>query len=157
MKFSSTELKQFKIIEKDEEYNPEKIIGDSLDHAVFLGKIKVSAQAKLIDNNVFVKGEISSRIKFRCVRCLNEFEKGHSTKFQQFYSLEEEIIDLSNEIRESILIDLPLHPVCQINCKGVVPELASQNNPSTFYSEELKSDPRWDQLKKINLKGNKSN
>jgi uncharacterized protein len=150
MKFSVTELKQFKVVEKTEEYDPQRLIWDPPEFAIFLGRIGVQAEAKLISEDVMVEGEITSKIKLKCVRCLNEFEKSHDAKFQQIYSIEGEIIDISTEIRESLLIDLPMHPVCQPSCPGVVPNRTSQDNPSVFYSDELKSDPRWDKLKKIN-------
>ncbi len=150
MNFSVTELKQFKVNQKEEEGSPESLIWDYPDFAKFVGKVKLSAEARLISENVLVTGQVSANLRFNCVKCLNEFEYYHQARFQQIYSFEGEIIDISNEVRESFLIDLPMHPVCNPNCKGVLPNQANQHNPSVLYSDELKSDPRWDALKKIN-------
>ncbi len=150
MKFSATEIKQFKTVEKEGDFESSALIWEAPDYVRFKGPVHVKAEAKLVDTDTLINGRVSAPIQMTCVRCLNDFETTHQADFQQIYSFQGEIIDISSEIRESFLIDLPLHPICNPNCQGVLPGKANQDKPSVLYSDELKSDPRWDKLKKIN-------
>ena len=78
---------------------------------------------QLFGNEVLVKGVVSSDGELECVRCA-EF---YSTKlvdcsFVRSYPISEltEEVDISEDVREAILLQIPSFPICQEGaCKGL--------------------------------------
>ena len=94
-------------------------------------------------NRLRIKGEISFKYKITCARCLDEvvkefnqkvdssFEKGNlpvaenetelkNDDFDRYYYTGEEF-DISLMIRDTILLAIPIKPLCKPDCKGLCP------------------------------------
>ncbi|MEM7145191.1 MAG: hypothetical protein AAF591_08640, partial [Verrucomicrobiota bacterium] len=78
--------------------------------------LKYRLQASLQENDLLVNGAISAAFQLRCVRCLEFFEKAVS--IEPFTLLEpfenQASIDLTERLREDILLDLPGYPRCEM-------------------------------------------
>lgn len=113
--------------------------------------LEKSMNQLLLTINASVKGV------FVCDRCADEFEKEIGTTFNSVYSWEqgeeseeeddfhilkpeENMIDISESVREYLLIAVPLKLECgRTTCE--IPPLPA--------NEETVTDPRWEQLKKL--------
>ncbi len=70
--------------------------------------------------NLSVEGEINSVFILTCSRCLKEFKKPLEKSIRLFFELKgENTIDISNDIREEILLDYPIKILCSKDCKGL--------------------------------------
>jgi uncharacterized protein len=60
--------------------------------------------------------------------------------------VEQDAIDLAPIIRDTLLLDLPLNPLCDENCLGLCPDCGEKwaNLPEDHHHELL--DPRWSAL-----------
>ncbi len=56
---------------------------------------------------------------------------------------EHHILDLSEIVRQSILLALPLHPLCRPDCKGLCPVCGTNLNYETCNCTVEDIDPRW--------------
>jgi len=56
---------------------------------------------------------------------------------------EHHILDLSELLRQSILLTLPMTPLCRPDCKGLCPTCGANLNYETCSCEEEDIDPRW--------------
>ena len=56
---------------------------------------------------------------------------------------EHHILDLSELLRQSILLALPMTPLCKPDCKGFCPTCGANLNYETCTCEEENIDPRW--------------
>lgn len=125
---------------------------------------------KLEDGIARVKGSVKADLNLNCVRCLEqfnfaaegnldielmpkamipsaaEFELRGSDLDTEYYEGDE--IDLDDLIREEILLNVPLRPLCSDECKGLCPYCGKNLNieacrcdrsPQTLLGEELKS------------------
>lgn len=82
--------------------------------------IKVAAQVAKENNAVQVKGIISVQMELTCSRCLTEFPCEISKKFRFIFRVEKrEILNLSEEIRQEIILTYPLKPLCREDCRGL--------------------------------------
>lgn len=63
--------------------------------------------------------------------------------------LDEKEIDLERPLRELILLEFPVYPLCDASCKGLCPHCGHNLNESTCGCSEEKLDPRWDVLRKL--------
>jgi len=88
----------------------------------FSQPIKVKAYATRDKENLFVEIEINSVFIFTCSRCLREFRVPLEKSVKLFFQLKgNNIIDISNDIREEIILNYPIKVLCSEDCKGLCP------------------------------------
>lgn len=79
------------------------------------GPVSYDLNASIVGDSVLVMGEVSAPFKLRCGRCLEDFRMVlKSPDFAHGEPLEtSKTIDLTEAIREDILLALPIHPLCE--------------------------------------------
>jgi uncharacterized protein len=87
----------------------------------FCAPIKITANVSRIANAISVELFIDACLRTSCSRCLNEFDISLKKNLKLNYPADklEPIIDLDTDIREEIILDYPLKPLCKPNCKGL--------------------------------------
>jgi uncharacterized protein len=67
--------------------------------------------------DITVKGELG----LQCSRCLGEFSVALEKRIKCSYPVErpDETIDFNPQIREEIILDYPMKPLCSDSCKGL--------------------------------------
>ncbi|MEI6561330.1 MAG: hypothetical protein WCO68_04495 [Verrucomicrobiota bacterium] len=91
-----------------------------------LSPVRYSLDVGLSDGGLFATGTLAVDMELECVRCLKRFEQ--TVEVPDFAIQVElgtsETVDLTEEIREDILLALPPHPHCDWNgancCAGVL-------------------------------------
>jgi len=91
-----------------------------------LSPVRYSLDVGLSDGGLFATGSLAVDLELECVRCLKRFEQ--TVEVPDFAIQVElgtsETVDLTEEIREDILLALPPHPHCDWNgancCAGVL-------------------------------------
>ncbi|MGD0336505.1 MAG: DUF177 domain-containing protein [Candidatus Omnitrophota bacterium] len=92
--------------------------------------IKVRAEVTKISGAVLARLLIDAMFFGSCSRCLNEFERKYTKQIQIHYPVgktESEII-LDPDIREEIILDYPIKPLCSDSCKGLCPKCGANLN-----------------------------
>jgi uncharacterized metal-binding protein YceD (DUF177 family) len=86
----------------------------------FRSPLKLAAQVTRITNALSVD----------CSRCLSEFDWVFDKNIQLSYGLNSSdvFIDLKPEIREEIILDYPIKPLCSPNCKGLCLKCGKNKN-----------------------------
>ncbi len=81
---------------------------------------------------ISLTGSIEGKIYLICSRCLETYLHPIKIKVNQKIPLEEiganEILDLTEEIRQQIILNLPDKPLCAKNCQGLCPECGENLN-----------------------------
>jgi uncharacterized protein len=92
--------------------------------------LKLSAQINRITNALTVDLNINGVISADCSRCLNEFEWVFNKDLRLTYPLEtsDVFIDLSPDIREEIILEYPIKPLCKVNCQGLCLKCGKNKN-----------------------------
>jgi uncharacterized protein len=122
------------------------------------------------DREVIVTGKVTSELDLQCSRCLKGFrrplyipvnvvyhpveeiaEERHELKDDEmdmgFYRGEE--IDMQELVREQVLLNLQMKPLCDENCKGICPNCGADLNAGACRCEIREIDPRLEVLKKL--------
>lgn len=104
-----------------EEDEPVEILDIEDARVKFNENIHVKVRVYKVSGNLIVVGTLSTRVSYTCSCCLEVFNfPVESKKFS--YDCEiasQDIIDLTDPIREDIIIGLPLRPLCREDCKGL--------------------------------------
>ena len=90
-----------------------------------LSPVRYALDVGLSDGGLFATGSLAVDLELECVRCLNRFQQ--TVEVPDFAVQVElttsETVDLTEEIREDILLALPPHPHCDWDganpCAGV--------------------------------------
>lgn len=113
---------------------------------------------QILGQECLVTGSLKTELKVPCARCLEPLPlEIHIKEFQQSYPIggASECIDLTQEIREDILLDLPLAPKCQLDAKSRCPitrkSYAEQDNEFA----ELNREDVWGILDTLKPKSSK--
>ena len=100
------------------------------DFIRFLLPIKAKAVIHKSYNAINVILTLSSQVAISCGRCLQEVKKDFNRQISLNYALDKSnpIIELDPEIREEIILDYPMKPLCGIDCKGLCPKCGMNLN-----------------------------
>lgn len=103
-----------------------------------------------------------ARVLADCVRCLTTFPQPLSIDFTELYAFtqrfatesglivpEDGHIDLEPLVREYMLLEIPMSPLCNPDCKGLCPTCGSNLNEAICNHENAPGDPRLAALKSL--------
>lgn len=149
-----SELKIYTALLKNEgkiEKTVESYKCSGLDDLVKGQKLAVAYEASATGDEYLLRGTASGMLTLNCGKCLCDFElSSGAISFVQSYEKDTQIIDVDEEIRQTVLLNLPMHPVCSDKCKGLCPQCGINLNTATcLCHKEKQTDVRWDKLKNL--------
>jgi uncharacterized protein len=94
---------------------------DDDDDIYLASSVCYELKAQLVNDGVLVTGQLGTTLTCRCARCLDKYELHmKNNKICHFYERSNKNeIDLTDDIREDILIGLPQIFLCSSSCKGL--------------------------------------
>ena len=120
------------------------------------GPLEYDLEAQWLEGAVLVRGDLRLPMDCTCVRCLKSFRRAIELEDwtchlelagDEAVIVSNDLVDLTPQIREDILLALPQHPLCEPECRGLkVP--ATVKDPGRA-SEKTSS--AWDELNKLKL------
>ncbi len=126
-------------------------------------------QLTQVNGGVWATGDLTAGVTSICSRCLQCCETDLHIYFDQTYYPMTDIfagapvslpgdaepeflidphhtLDLSEAIRQSIIVSLPSKPLCNKSCAGLCPGCGSNLNESSCTCREAPMDGRWEPL-----------
>jgi len=74
------------------------------------------------DREVVARVEASCQLRLCCARCLEEFTTPLRTAATLSYAVKPtDIVDITDDVRQEIVLAYPMVPVCRPSCKGLCP------------------------------------
>jgi uncharacterized protein len=140
------------------------------DTLSFVGPIRTTAQIHKLDDSLSASGTTGFRIQTDCARC-NEgielpFEVEFSFVFQKgkprgvegdedetliWLDDDSDELDLGKEVRDYILLEIPINPVCEAYESGTCRNLGELEEIEKKANGTDEADTRWDALRSIKL------
>jgi len=146
-----------------------------IDHSdcSLIENVKVNGKFRRVGEDVYFSGEIGTLLKVACTRCLKSFSlpvrnniRIHFVPRMEEFSagcevevkeedVEKEVyiegrIDLSNSLRDQILLDVPFIILCGEDCKGICLVCGNDLNLNQCKcQDDTKIDPRFAVLKNL--------
>jgi uncharacterized protein len=121
-------------------------------------EMSLDLKLESVVEGILVSGEIKAHLVGECSRCLKPIESDEIFEVQElfFYAgkeadedaffVDNETIDLEPVIRDSVVLELPLIPVCSPDCLGLCLVCGFNLNDDPEHSHEAPVDPRWEAL-----------
>lgn len=111
--------------------------------------------------NILVKGIVLTDGAYECTRCTASTRHQGEVAFEETFSREGEVldeevryfsgetIDLTELIRETLIINEPFQVLCQEDCKGLCVRCGVNLNHSQCECDSFVVDPRWAKLRAL--------
>ena len=133
--------------------SPEIVELSSVDVA-FERPVEYELHAQVQGHSLLVTGRLGTEATFRCGRCLRAFRRPLTVP--QFVFLQdltgEDFVDLTPQMREDIILELPQRALCQPDCKGLCPVCGKDLNEGACGCKVSHGDMRWQALEQLKLK-----
>ena len=133
----------------------------------FVGDVAAHVMLEKSSRQILLRARVVAHASFQCDRCLDEFKKEISPAFQLVYvwdvqehsaAPDEDIrplrpdtnmIDISDAVRDSVLVAVPLKLLCREECAGLCPRCGKNLNHTADGSCDCgpgEVDSRWNKL-----------
>ncbi len=113
----------------------------SLPPDLLLFDFKGLARINRTPQGLLVNGDINTQTSLECVRCLEPYRQSLHTTFDELYAFssrtttdsglivpEDGYIDLQPLVRDYLLIEIPISPLCKPGCLGLCPVCGVNRN-----------------------------
>lgn len=120
-------------------------------------------------DGILVTGALETTVELTCDRCLEPLEESVTVELEESFRPtidihsgaalppvkgeetatlvdEHHVLDLSEVVRQLILLATPMHPVCRPDCAGLCPRCGKNLNEGQCDCEIETVDPRWSKL-----------
>ena len=127
-----------------------------------LSSLTGTVRANRTPQGILLQVAFQALIDLECVRCLTDFQQMLKIDFTELYAFSQRyvtdsgllmpetgIIDLAPVLREYILLEIPISPLCRPDCKGLCPVCGNNLNESTCTHDDDSGDPRLALLKSL--------
>jgi len=131
--------------------------------------VNVDASIEKSNRQLLVQVASRSGGSFVCDRCLEEFEQkveshytilyvqgqpapsdsGEKEEEVQYLPADANIIDLGEDVRQYLVLSLPLKTLCKEDCAGLCPFCGTNKNRANCSCTVEETDPRWADLKRF--------
>jgi len=118
----------------------------------FCGNIVVRAVVNKMANDLFVRADVRTSVRAQCGRCTKEFDQPVTGTIEALYVPDQQrdmdgpaahraegesqrllyysggVVDLGEQIFESLSLAVPMKPLCRADCKGLCPHCGRNRN-----------------------------
>jgi uncharacterized protein len=133
-----------------------------LDDDLALEDITGNARITRTAQGLLVQVQLHGLLQTDCVRCLTSTSQSLDPEFTELYAFtrnsitdsglllpDDHHIDLTPLVREYMLLDIPINPLCREDCQGLCPVCGNNLNTNTCNHEDAAIDPRLAVLKDL--------
>lgn len=127
--------------------------------------IELDLRLESVLEGVLVSGSADLEVSAECSRCLDPFDWHEEVDLTELFRypptdhrgavveepdesedplpvMQDDLIDLYPTLRDAVVLDLPLAPLCREDCPGLCPECGARLADDPQHAHES-SDPRW--------------
>jgi uncharacterized protein len=140
----------------------------------FINDVIVDATLEKTGTQFFLTAAIEAEGKFLCDRCVAEFVSLLPSSYHMYYVPEGSAgphmdpselqvvppgvnaVDIAEDVRQTIVLSVPLKILCSEACKGLCPRCGKNRNIEECHCAETTTDPRWEQLRTLTTKNAKN-
>jgi uncharacterized protein len=121
---------------------------------LFKQDIKYRLTAQIEGKALLVTGTLGTPVTLCCSRCLKSFDQPLRVKQFVFHQelTGEDFVDLTANIREDIILELPQRALCRQDCRGLCPRCGRNLNEGNCQCGSSREDLRWHALDQLKLK-----
>ncbi len=129
--------------------------------------VKIQVDLEKRSPHYFLKNRVQVSGRFACDRCTDEFDRAVNEEWRAVFTSDKEMlamnqaddmhylapeakeIDLTDEIRDMIVLAVPMKMLCTENCRGLCAGCGANLNTESCRCAAPPADLRWEALRKL--------
>jgi uncharacterized protein len=121
--------------------------------------VAIDLMLERVPEGIVVRGTLAAAWSSSCSRCLEPVAGEISVHVDELfetlplegetYKLDEDVIDLEPMVRDALLLELPLAPLCSPDCQGLCATCGTNRNLAHCECATTELDPRWAALRSL--------
>ena len=118
--------------------------------------IQVEGVVENAGDVILLKADVKTEIERTCGRCLKVFTEplaaqvaGAENIENDAFIYESDLLDITEPVRESLLLAVPLQSLCREDCRGLCPVCGADRNEGDCGCDATTVDPRLAALKQF--------
>jgi uncharacterized protein len=131
------------------------------------GSVVVDARLEKTGKQIYLTAAAKATGSFSCDRCLAGFQQELAPRYRMTYLLDVgeaeqfdpaevqvispslTVIDITEDVRQTLLLAVPLKLLCRDECRGLCPICGANRNTVSCECTDQPADSRWDALKNL--------
>lgn len=150
-----------------------------MDSVRELSPIDVAGRISFVDPSFYFKARMRYVQTLACDRCLTSYEDPVDTTLELLIkvadgaqpdldleegeeqelteedlgelTIREETLDTEPLLREHVVLQVPMKPLCRDDCAGLCPQCGADRNSESCDCRETTTDPRWAALEQLKI------
>ena len=133
----------------------------------FPDEVEIKATLEKTSRQLLLKASVATTAEVPCDRCVAPVRRPLGSRYQMHYVWEESeaervdpsevqvilpgqtVIDMADDVRQTVLLSFPLKNVCREDCRGLCSQCGKNLNEGSCDCREPLVDGRWDKLKTL--------
>ncbi len=149
MKLRVKEVRDSGPLDLEEVVPAERMPLDSPDGTVLVAPVHLSVHADALDDEIMVLIKADTRAAMECSRCLERFERPLKANLELHVPTGPEEVEVVEEIRQSLLLGLPVKPLCKQDCRGLCTRCGKNLNAGPCGCQETHEESPFAALKDL--------
>lgn len=83
------------------------------------GPLKLGLEFSVGGSRILLQGRARGAWTLSCSRCLADHRHDYSSELDETYPATEKTIDVSEEVRQAVLLEIPSRSLCRPDCRGL--------------------------------------
>lgn len=147
------------------------VVAPFRDDVLSVGAVTVALTIQQSGEEYFVQGSLNTVAQIECARCLTpialaiegslefivttpalrEQQAAEAVDAEEYVFMDGATltVDVTEPVREAMLLELPMKPLCREECQGLCPRCGVNRNEESCGCITKQTDPRWEGLKKV--------
>lgn len=113
------------------------------------GGVEYDLSLSVAGGELLVRGRVKARLHADCSRCMRPFSfEVEVPGFAEMFEIPEDDcwIDITDALREAVILEIPPFPVHDPDCKGLCPQCGADLNEGPCSCRPAEGDSRWSAL-----------
>ncbi len=136
------------------------------NHPNLRAKVQLDVQLEKTATHLFLRNQVHTVARFECDRCLEPFEATLDDVGRVMFSNDEELvqnsdeeirafdpeareIDITEDVRDLLLLAIPVKLICREDCRGLCPGCGVNLNVESCQCAPRPVDVRWQALQNL--------
>ena len=133
----------------------------------FNSPILVDVRVNRTGHRYLLEGTVTTTVAFECDRCVAQFTRQVSGSYRMYYVQDPQdmggadpsevqvvpgdltFIDVSDDVRQTAVLTIPLKVLCRDDCRGLCPKCGTNLNEQQCDCKDTVADSRWDTLRSL--------
>ena len=112
------------------------------DDVHLIEPFEVDAFITKVDGELVVKADIRCPLQCACARCLEPFDSTvRANAWLSYHVQPNDVVDITDDIRQEIILAFPMFPVCRPDCKGLCSQCGHNLNQGVCSHQAAAGSP----------------